>query len=233
MTIPVVRQAPWNPRAASENRKIFDASGVICLNLIGATGCGKTSILEAILPRIQTKIQVGVIEGDLASTCDALRIGALGVPVVQILTDDRGQLGADQVQRGLAELPLGELDLLMIENVGSPISQADTDLGEHLRMAVLSISGGAMVATKYPLLFRGASVVLLTKYDLLPHVDFDLDETVRILGQTNPHGEIICTDTKNRVGIDRLAGWLLGYVRAQRMRDVEQMTCADLVGSPT
>lgn len=215
MTIPIVRQAPRNPRAATENRRLLDATGIICLNFMGATGSGKTSILEAILPRLQAELNVGVIEGDLAATCDAQRIAALGVPVVQVLTDDQCHLSANQVQLGLGELPLDRLDLLIIENVGSLLCQARTDLGEHLRIAVLSIPGGEAVAAKYPLVFRDASLILLAKFDLLPHVDFDLEGTVRALGQINRQGEVICTDVKNRMGIDRVAGWLLGYVRAQ------------------
>ena len=216
MSVPVVHQAPPNPRAAGENRRVFDVLGITCLNLLGPTGCGKTALLEAILPRMKGKLRVGVLEGDLVSTCDAQRIGALGVPVVQVLTDGRCHLAAHQVRQALSELPLNDLDLLIIEGMGSPACQVTVDLGEHLRAAVLSISAGHMVAAKYPQLFRDAAVILVTKYDLLPHVDFDLSGTVKNLKRLNPTAEIICTDTKNRVGIDRLAGWLLGYVRAQR-----------------
>jgi hydrogenase nickel incorporation protein HypB len=218
MTIPVVHQAPRNPRAAAENRRFFDASGIICLNLLGATGCGKTSLLGTILPRIQTELNVGVIEAALATTCDAQRIAELGVPVVQVLTDGQCHLAANQVQLAMTELPLAQLDLLIIENLGSPICQAQNDLGEHLRVAVLSVCGGHRAAAKYLPLFRSASLILLSKYDLLPHVDFDLEGAVRSLNQANPGAEIICTDVKRRVGIDRAAGWLLGYVRAQRLR---------------
>jgi hydrogenase nickel incorporation protein HypB len=216
MSVPIVHQAPSNPRAASENRRVFDALGVVCLNLLGSTGCGKTALLEAILPRIKDKLRVGVLEGDLAASCDAERIGDLGVPVVQVLTDGRCHLAAHQVRQALAELPLHDLDLLIIEGVGSPACQAAADLGEHARAAALSISSGPMVPAKFPMLFRDAAVILVTKYDLLPHVDFDLSAAVATLKRLNPAAEIICTDTKHRRGIDRLAGWLLGYVRAQR-----------------
>jgi len=218
MNIPVIHHTRPNPCAARENRQAFDASGIICVNLVGAAGCGKTAFLEAILPRIQHEAKVAVLEGDLAATCDARRLGSLGVPVVQILTDGHCHLSADQVQRGLAELPLAEIDLLIVENVGSPICPAWVDLGEHLRIAALSISAGHLLAEKYPLLFRDAGMILLTKHDLLAYVDFDLDQTVRRLKRINPAAEVICTATKNRLGFDRAAGWLLGYVRAQRMR---------------
>jgi len=232
MTIPIVRQAPRNPRAASENRQILDSAGVTCLNLIGATGSGKTSILEAILPRISTELRVGVLEGDLETTRDAQRIGALGVPVVQVLSDGQCHLSADQLQRGLAELPLEQLDLVIVESVGG-LCQEASYLGEHLRGALLCIAGGHAVAEKHPRLFRDADLILLTKYDLLPHVEFDLDLTLQALRQVNPRGEIICTDTRNRLGIGRLAGWLLGYARAQSMRDRPRGHAPEPLGLPT
>ena len=226
MNIPVVHQTPFNPCAATENRQAFDTLGVVCVNVVGGTGCGKTSLLEAMLPRLKTKLRVGVLEGDLLATCDAQRLGALGIPVVQVLTDGQSCLSADQVQRGMAELPLADLDLLLIENAGIPIGPGNTHLGEHLRVAVLSISAGHLIASKYPSLVRDAQLILLSKYNLLPHVDFDLDGTVRRLRKLNPAAEIICTDTKNRVGIDRAAGWLLGYVRAQRIKQVRRTRTA-------
>lgn len=220
MNITVVRQAPPNPRAAVQNRRMFDTLAVTCVNVLGPAGVGKTALLEAIVPRMRDELRLGVIEGDLASTHDAQRLAALDVPVVQVLTDGACHLSAAQVQAGAAELPLADLDLLFVENIGNPICPAAVDLGEHLRLAVLSVAGGEAVATKYPLLFREAAVILLSQYDLLAHVPFDLDGTVHALRRLNPLAEIICIDTRNRVGIDRLAGWLLGYVRAQRMRQL-------------
>lgn len=218
MTIPIIHQAPRNPHAARENRKLFDTSATLCLNLLGAPGSGKTALLTAILPRLSAEIQVGVIEAGLAATADAQRLGALGVPVVQVLTDGRCHITAEQVRHALRELPLEMLDLLIIENAGGLSCQAATDLGEHVRAAALSISQGHAVVAKYPLAFREAALILLTKHDLLPHTDFDLDATVQVLGRTSPGAEIVCTDIRRRVGTDRVAGWLLGYVRAQRFQ---------------
>ncbi|MBP7747783.1 MAG: hydrogenase nickel incorporation protein HypB [Phycisphaerae bacterium] len=226
MTIPVVHQSPPNPRAAGENRRTLDSHGVICVSVGGATGAGKTALLEAILPRLRPALNIAVIMGDATGAGDARRIAALGIPVVQVLTDGACRLAAHQVQHGMAELPLPKLDLLIIEDVGGAVCHLRTDLGEHVRAAVVSIAGGHLVTTKYADAFRDARLILLTKYDLLSHVDFDLDAAVRTLGLANPGGEIICTDTRRRLGIDRAAGWLLGYVRAHRMRRLRRRAAA-------
>jgi len=218
MNIPVVCQAPAYRSAAGENRKVFETLGVTCLSLLGAAGSGKTTLLRAVLPRIRSELRVGVIEGDLASPHDSQQIAGLGVPVVQVLVDDRSQLTASQVRHGLSELPLDDLDLLIIENVGGLIGQMRSDLGQQLRAVTLSIPAGGLLVAKYPQLFREANIILLTKHDLLPHVPFDLDGTTALLKELNPSAEVICTDVHNRVGIDRLAGWMLGYMRAQRPR---------------
>jgi len=233
MTISVVHQAPPNPHAASENRRTLDGHGVTCLSLLGAPGAGKTALLEAILPRIRSELNVAVLAADLAGTSDVQRIGALGVPAVQVLTDEQCHLTANQVQRGIAELPLSKLDLLIIENGGSLACQSRTDLGEHLRVTVASVADGHLVVSKYPLAFRDVALVLLTKCDLLPHVSFDLDGTLRMLARVNPGGEVVCTDARRRMGIDRVAGWLLGYLRAQRMRRLRRSRAAEPVWLPT
>jgi hydrogenase nickel incorporation protein HypB len=226
MTIPVVRQAPCNPRAASENRRILDTAGVMCLNLLGTTGSGKTALLEAILPRLRGAVNTGVIMGDLVGTCDAKRVAVLGVPVVQLVADGSCHLQADQVQQALHELPLNRLQLVVVENVGCPVCQGAADLGEHLRATALCCATGHAVAHKYPQLFRDTALVLLTKHDLLPYSDFDVNAFLRTLASISPAAEIICTDTRKRVGIDRLAGWILGYVRAQRLRRVRRASAA-------
>ena len=229
MTIPIVHQAPPNQYAVTENRQVLDAAEVTCLNLTGAAGSGKTSLLEAIIPRIESDVRVGVVQADHAATCDAQRIGELGVPVVQVLTDDQCHLSANQLQHALLELSLADLDLLIVENTGGLVHQSTTHLGEHLRMATISVAAGDAIPGKYPLLFHDAAVILLTKYGLLPHVKFDLRETVHSLERDHPSAELICTDVRNRVGIDRLSGWILGYIRAQRVRHLRRSSLASHV----
>lgn len=232
MNIPVVRQSPPNPYAARENRRALDALGITCVNILGPAGSGKTAVLEAIFPRLRRELGVGIVEAGLGSTSDAQHLASLGVPVVQVLPDGAAQLEAHQVQRGMAELPLRKLELLVIENLGSPFAPPWGNLGEHLRIVVLSIAAGDQVTAKYPDLVQDAALILLNKYDLLPHVRYDLDRAVHALHRQSPGAEVICTDTRNRVGIDRVAGWLLGYVRAQAMKQTRRRHATEPVGAP-
>jgi len=179
-----------NARAAQDNRRRFDECGVCCINLLGGPGSGKTTLLEALIPRL-APLRVAVVEGDLETTRDAERIAALGVPAVQVLTEGGCHLTAAAVAEALARLDLSSLDLLIIENVGNPICPANYDLGEHARIALLSVAEGDDKPAKYPLLFRGASLVVLTKCDLLPHVRFDARRAVESLARISPQTKVV------------------------------------------
>lgn len=208
MNIPVVRKLlQRNDQAAGQNRERFTRSGTFCINLLGGAGSGKTALLEAVLPRL-TDLRVAVLEGDLTTTRDAERIAALDVPVVQLLTDGGCHLTAAHVQRALDELPVEDPDLLIIENVGNPICPANFDLGEHARIAVLSVAEGHDKPSKYPLLFRDAKLIVLSKCDLLPLVDFDLAQARADLHRVNPAAAIFETSARVGRGIDQLAEWL-------------------------
>lgn len=198
-----------NDNAARENRAHFDQKGVLCINLLGGAGCGKTSVLEAVLPILTKTLRVAVLEGDLATTRDAARIANLDVPVVQLLTDGGCHLNATLVQHAMEKVPLDDLDLLIIENVGNPICPANFDLGEHARISVLSVSEGADKPAKYPLLFKDMAAVLLTKCDLLPHTNFDMAQAEEDIRRVNPTADLIRTDVKTKSGIQELADWVL------------------------
>ncbi len=197
-----------NDNAARENRELLDSTGVTCINLLGGAGAGKTALLEAVIPTLTDSLRVAVLEGDLATTKDAARIDALGVPVVQLLTDGGCHLTATLVQQGLQRLPLDQVDLLFIENVGNPICPANFDLGEHLRISVLSVTEGDDKPAKYPLLFKDVPLIVLTKCDLQPLTDFDFDTVTRDLRRISPEADILQTQARKGIGIDSLSTWL-------------------------
>ena len=198
-----------NDDAAAENRERFDEHGVRCINLLGGAGSGKTSILEAVLPKIKAAKRVAVLEGDLATTRDSQRIADLDVPVVQLLTEGGCHLTATIVWHALKKLDLAGLDLLVIENVGNPICPANFDLGEHKRISVLSVTEGDDKPSKYPLLFKDVAAVLITKCDLLEHTDFDLEQAERDLKLVNPGAKVFHTEVRTGRGTEALAAWIL------------------------
>jgi hydrogenase nickel incorporation protein HypB len=216
MRIPVVRKIlQRNAQAAFENRERFDAAGVACINILGGPGCGKTSLLEAALPRLRD-VRIAVLEGDLETTRDAERIAALNVPVVQLLTDGGCHLTATLVQQGLANFDLNNLDLIIIENVGNPICPANYGLGEHARVAVVSVTEGDEKPSKYPLIFKEAPLAILSKCDLIPHTNFDAQRATQDIRQINPSAEVLRADIRTGQGINRLAEWLKD--RARRLQ---------------
>lgn len=206
-----------NELAAEQNRARFDAAGITCINILGGPGCGKTTLLEAALPHLRD-LRIAVLEGDLQTTRDAERIAALDVPVVQLLTEGGCHLSATLVQHGLEKLSvaLADLDLLIIENVGNPICPANYDLGEHERIAVIATTEGDEKPSKYPLIYRGAKLAVLTKCDLLEHVRFDPDRAEHDIRLINPDIEILRTDIRTATGVYELANWLRARVEATR-----------------
>ncbi len=214
MNIPIIRKVlQKNDDTADANRARFDRAGVACVNLIGGAGCGKTALLEAVLPRLRGRLAVAVLEGDLATTRDAERIARLGVPTAQLLTDGGCHLTADHVAKALESVPLCADGLLVIENVGNPICPANFDLGEHARIAVLSVAEGDDKPSKYPLLFRKADLVVVSKADLLAHVTFNLDAAVTDVRRLNPEAQCRLVSARSGLGCDAVADWLMALVR--------------------
>jgi hydrogenase nickel incorporation protein HypB len=162
---------------ALENRRLIEESGVRALNLIGSPGCGKTTLLERTISELHGSappVRVGVIEGDVQSTIDRDRIAAAGAPATQIETQGACRLDAAMVSRALPDLSLDEIDLLVIENVGNLICPTGPKLGEHVKVVAISIPEGDEKPAKYPAAFVRADAVVVTKLDLLQHLDYDL-----------------------------------------------------------
>jgi hydrogenase nickel incorporation protein HypB len=199
-----------NGTIAAANRRDLDEAGVVAVNLMSAPGAGKTSLLERSLRGLA--VRVGVLEGDVASTLDAERIAHLGVPVVQIDTDPgfggECHLDANMVRSALPSLPLGELDLLVIENVGNLVCPAEFRVGEHRRVMVSSVAEGEDKPLKYPLMFRACELVLVNKVDLLPHLDFDLDRYLANLDAVHPDVETMLVSARTGEGVEAWRDWL-------------------------
>jgi hydrogenase nickel incorporation protein HypB len=200
-----------NGTIAAANRDDFDRAGVTVVNLMSAPGAGKTTLLERSLCGLD--VRVGVVEGDVASTLDADRIAHLHVPVVQIDTDPsfggECHLDANMVRSALPSLPLDELDLVLIENVGNLVCPAEFRVGEHHRVMVSSVAEGEDKPLKYPLMFRACELVIVNKIDLLPHLDFDLDRYLHNLAAVHPGMERLLVSAKTGEGVDAWREWLV------------------------
>ena len=206
----VTRILEANDRIAEENRRRFDDAGVYVVNLMGAPGAGKTSLLERTIKALTPQRKIGVIEGDIVGTDDAERIGALGVPVVQINTGGACHLDANMINEVLDELPLGDLDLLIIENVGNLVCPAEFKVGEDIKMMVLSVAEGHDKPLKYPLMFRESKALVLNKVDLLPYVNTDITKMRNDSLALNPNLKIFEVSCATGSGIDQWAQWLNG-----------------------
>ncbi len=208
-----------NNTIATANRADFDRHGVSVVNLMSAPGAGKTSLLERALAGPLGDVRVGVLEGDVQGSYDADRIAGLHVPVVQLNTDPgfggECHLDANMVRTALPSLPLEEIDLLVIENVGNLVCPAEFRVGEDARAMVCSVAEGEDKPLKYPLMFRSCELVLVNKLDLLPHLDVDLDRLLYNLDAVNPGVRRILVSAKTGEGVDELRGWLLGVAGAR------------------
>jgi hydrogenase nickel incorporation protein HypB len=206
----VTRILEANDRIAEENRKRFDEAGVYVINLMGAPGAGKTSLLERTIKALKPLIKIGVIEGDIVGSDDAERISALDIPVVQINTGGACHLDANMISEVLDEMPLGDLDLLIIENVGNLVCPAEFKVGEDKKMMVLSVAEGHDKPLKYPLMFRESSALVLNKVDLLPYMNTDINKMRNDSLALNPKLKVFEVSCATGAGIDQWAQWLNG-----------------------
>ncbi len=197
-----------NEVLAAANRQRFDAAGVFAVTLVGSPGGGKTSLLERTVPLLAESLRVGVVEGDIETARDGQRIAALGVPVAQVVTNGTCHLNAGMIEKALDRLPLDDLDLLVIENVGNLVCPASYSLGEHLRIVVLSTTEGEDKPLKYPSMFRRADAMVLNKIDLLPYVPIDVAELEKFTHQVKPGLPIFKTSAQTNKGIEQWTEWL-------------------------
>jgi hydrogenase nickel incorporation protein HypB len=200
-----------NNTIARANRDDFDRENVTVVNFMSAPGAGKTSLLERVLPGL-SGVRAGVLEGDVQGSYDADRLASLHVPVTQINTDPgfggECHLDANMVRSALGSVPLAELDLLVIENVGNLVCPAEFRVGEDARVMVSSVTEGEDKPLKYPLMFRTCELVLINKVDLLEHLDFDLDKFTAHLDAVHPGVARMLVSARTGEGADAFRDWL-------------------------
>ncbi len=210
MEIKVLRNVQEaNDAIAAENRRRLKERGAYALNLIASPGAGKTTLLERTLDGLRGELSMAVIEGDIAGSADAERIGRHGVPVVQINTGGDCHLNANMVRSALESLPLEGVQLLFIENVGNLVCPASYDLGEHLRVVVSSTTEGEDKPLKYPAMFRRSQALVLNKIDLLPYLPYNLDEGRAMALRVNPSLEVFETSCTSGAGIPEFCEWVV------------------------
>jgi hydrogenase nickel incorporation protein HypB len=201
-----------NDTLASANRDLFDRAGTYTINMMSSPGAGKTALLERTLERLRGGLRLGVLEGDVQTTLDADRLARFHIPLVQVNTDPgfggECHLDANMVRSGLGELPLDDIDILIIENVGNLVCPAEFRVGEDVRVMVYSITEGEEKPLKYPLMFRSADLVLVNKVDLLEHLDFDLEQFLGNLDAVNPGVRPVLTSARTGQGVAEWCGWL-------------------------
>jgi len=199
-----------NDRTAAHNREHFVEGGVFAVNLMGSPGSGKTAVLEATARSLGGRGRIGAIAGDLETERDADRLRAVGVPAAAITTGSACHLDAEMVHEALHHFPWRGLDYLFVENVGNLVCPAIYDLGQAVNVVALSVTEGEDKPFKYPVMFRKADLVLLTKVDLLPHLDFHVDAVLDALARAMPQPDVLRVSARTGEGIAGWIAWLEG-----------------------
>lgn len=209
MEIKVLHQVmDWNEDVSEEVKGTLAEHHICMVNVMGSPGAGKTSMITALIGKLRDTFRVGVIEGDIAGQVDAERIASLGVPAVQLNTDGACHIEAMSIQHILPELPLEDLDVIFVENIGNLVCPAEFRIGESLRITILSIPEGDDKVEKYPLMFTDTDCLALNKYDMLPYFDFDEERVLANYGTVNPGAPLFRISSRTGDGIEELAGFI-------------------------
>ena len=214
MEIKVLHQVmDWNEDVSEEVKRTLAEHHICMINVMGSPGAGKTSMITALIERLRGTFRIGVIEGDIAGQVDAERIASLGVPAVQLNTDGACHIEAMSIQHILPELPLEDLDVIFVENIGNLVCPAEFRIGESLRITILSIPEGDDKVEKYPLMFTDTDCLVLNKYDMLPYFDFDEERVLANYGTVNPGAPLFRISSRTGDGIEELAGFISEQIR--------------------
>ena len=208
----IVNMLNTNEEIAAENKKLFDEEHIYVINLMSSPGSGKTSILEKLILKLKNQVNMAVIEGDIYTTKDAERIEAKGVPVVQINTAGACHLDGDMIRDAALNFDLRVLDLIIIENVGNLVCPAEFEIGEDIKLCVLSVTEGNDKPLKYPLMFERSTAVILNKTDLIKFTDFSKKEFYKDIKTINAGAKVFETSCTKDEGMEELGKWILQEV---------------------
>ena len=215
--VPVVEKIlSANDRMAARNREMLNQAGLYSINIMASPGAGKTSLILKTLEALEGRLRLGVVEGDLASSIDADKAAAAGLPAVQINTGGECHLDAAMLSDALTSLPLNELDLVLVENVGNLVCPANFQIGTHLNVLIASIPEGDDKPYKYPGMYRDVQVLIINKIDLLPYVPFDMDYFKRGVEVLNPGVVTFPVSCKTGEGMSNWANWLVKQVKDKK-----------------
>ncbi len=210
--VPVVEKLlSANDQVAEDNRAYFAEHQVKVINIMASPGAGKTTLLLATIESLPER-RIGVIEGDVASQVDADKIATTGAPVVQINTGGACHLDAPMIRRAMPALPLESLELVFVENVGNLICPVSFDLGQSYSVGLISVPEGHDKPYKYPAIFEAVDLVVVTKADLMPYLDFDLDKFRSLVQGLNPKVDVLCLSAKTGEGMDRWLRWVEAHL---------------------
>ena len=202
-----------NEQIAQKNHELLVSNKIFAVNIMASPGAGKTSVVIQTILALKDKVRIGVIEGDIASSIDAEKVAKEGVPVVQINTGGECHLEANQLLNALNNLPLAEIDLLLIENVGNLVCPAEFNLGEHRKVLIASVPEGDDKPFKYPLMFNTVDAVVLNKIDLLPYVKFNVAGFTKTVKNINSKAEIFKVSCTTGEGIPAWTKWLIDQMK--------------------
>lgn len=205
-----------NDEKARENKKRLDKNGILTINIMSSPGAGKTSLIISTIKALGKKVRIAVIEGDVASSVDADKVHALGIPAVQINTAGGCHLEAGMVTEALDSLPMDKIDLLFIENVGNLICTNNYVLGEDIRLMIASMPEGDDKPLKYPAMFADSDVVIISKTDLQPYLDFNEKSFLKVIQGLNADVTIFPVSCKTGTGLDAWYKWLEAAVKSKR-----------------
>jgi hydrogenase nickel incorporation protein HypB len=205
-----------NDQLALENRKVFDEAGVYTLNMMASPGAGKTSLIEVTIRRLADRYQLGVIDGDIATSIDADRAAAAGAQAVQVNTGGECHLDAVMLKGALAQMDLGAIQLLIVENVGNLICPASFQLGTHKSVLIASVPEGDDKPYKYPGMYRGVDALVINKTDLLPYVEFNMDYFREGVEALNPGRVTFPLSCQSGEGVEGWIDWLIEALEAHK-----------------